>query len=175
MIKNLVFLIFLLFSSISYAQLGTNNAHLKQTFRYAKDVNPVDFLKLDPRIIEMIGGVAQFCKKHNITFMITSAIRSPERNKEVKSVSTTHVDGRAIDFSIKPHWGWTPVLIKRLENYINSRFGEYGIYAPMRRQKVIVVHDANNGTGLHVHLQVAREYNDSYSNILGTMEEIICR
>lgn len=170
---KLILLFILMFSSVSYAQLGTNNAHLKQTFRYAKDVNPVDFLKLDPRIIEMIGGVAKFCKEHGITFMITSAIRSPQKNKSVGGKSVTHVEGRAIDFSIKSHWGWTPQLIKKLEAYMERRFGEYGIYAPMKKQKIIVVHDA--GSGLHVHLQVAREYHDSYMDILNTLDDIICQ
>ena len=166
------FILLLCLSFTVFAQPGTNNEHLKQSFRYAKDVNPVDFLKLDPRIIEMIGGVAKFCKENKITFMITSAIRSPERNKEVKSVSSTHVDGRAVDFSIKAYWGWTPKLIKNLEKYIEKRYGEYGLYGPLQKQKVIVIHDAGNGSGLHAHLQVSRASFDTYTTMLDAMASL---
>lgn len=155
--KKLVTLILL--SLLSFT--SHSNSHLKQSFRYAKEVNPVDFLKLDPRIIEMIGGVSGFCKEHNITFMITSAIRSPKRNSEVGGKSQTHVEGRAIDFSLKKHWGWTPELILKLEKFIETRYGEFGIYSPFQRQKVLVIHKVKGGV-IHGHLQVTKNKMDSY-------------
>ena len=161
-----VFLLCFLSFSVFATNDNSNNAHLKQTFRYAKEVNPVDFLKLDPRVIEMIGGVAKFCKENKITFMITSAIRSEKRNREVKSKSTTHVEGRAIDFSIKPFWGWNKVTIRKLEKYIENRYGQYGLYGPFLKQKVIVIHDAGNGSGWHAHLQVTRDSLDDYSKVI---------
>lgn len=150
---------------VANVKAQTHLPHMPYTFRYAKDVNPIDFLKLDPRIIEILGGVARFCKHHNVTLMITSAIRTPERNREVKSVSLSHVEGRALDFSIKKEWGWTPQLIKKLEQFIERRYGRYGLYSPILSQKVIVIHNANNGTGTHGHLQVTKQSYDDYFNL----------
>lgn len=168
-----IFILFFLFVGLynqTFAQPTNNNSHLKQSFRYARDVNPVDFLKLDPRVIEMIGGVAKFCKEHGITFMITSAVRSPEYNKAVGGESSTHVDGRAIDFSVKSAWGWTPELIKKLELYIEKRYGEYGRVSLLKRQPVILIHKVHNGA-VHAHLQVSINRLDSYTNVLNTHDD----
>jgi hypothetical protein len=167
MIK-LIALIVLIFS-FNNVFASPNNDHLKPSFRYAKNVDPVDFLKLDPRVIEMIGGVAKFCKEHNITFMITSAVRTPKKNKAVGAKSLTHVQGRAIDFSIKKFWGWTPRTIALLEKYIEKRYGEYGIIPPLQRQKVLLIHKVAGGA-VHAHLQVTSSFNDSYTKII---EDII--
>lgn len=166
--KFLLILTILITSVNSIAE--THLPHLPQSFRYAKEVNPIDFLKLDPRIIEMIGGVAMFCKKHKITFMITSAIRTPESNAKANAKSKTHVEARALDFSIKSYWGWTPELIAKLEVYIERRYGEYGFYTPGKKQKVILIHKVVGGT-LHAHLQVTSQNFDTYTDIMDKLTD----
>jgi hypothetical protein len=54
-----------------------------------------------------------------------------------------------------------PELITKLEMYIERRYGEYGLYTPYKRQKVIFIHKIKGGV-THAHLQVTVTKNDSY-------------
>lgn len=124
--------------------------------RYANGVNPMDILKIEPRLLSVMATISEFCKQNNITFMVTSIIRDEKRNNEVGAVSNTHVEGRAFDFSIRTKWGWNKKLIDRMVKLVEDKHGDYGLYGVNKRQKIVVIHDA--GSGLHAHVQVIKSY-----------------
>lgn len=122
---------------------------------FAPGINPKDIHRIHPKLRDMLRFIAAFCKQENIKFVITSMIRTEERNKAVGSVSKTHVEGRAVDFSIKEQWGWTPELVWHITQKVIRNYKEYGAFSNVNgKQVVIFTHDA--GTGTHVHLQVHR-------------------
>lgn len=123
---------------------------------YAKEVNPKDLDHIHPKLKDIVTYISVFCKENRIKFVITSAIRSKERNAAVGSVSQTHVEGRAIDFSIKDRWGWRDDLVMDVTRKVIRNYGEYGAFSNVNgKQVVIFTHDA--GTGTHVHIQVRRD------------------
>lgn len=124
--------------------------------RYSKDVNPMDILKIEPRLLSIMATISEFCKQNNITFIITSIIRDEKRNREVGGVSKTHVEGRAFDFSIRSKWGWDDKLLDRMVKLVEDKHGDYGMYGVNRRQKIVVIHDV--GSGRHAHVQVVKDY-----------------
>lgn len=133
---------------------------LEPYIRRASDVDLADLLKIEPRLMSMVSTVAEFCKQNNVKFVVTSIIRTKEKNAAVHSVSMTHVEARAVDFSILPKWGWNKKLLDKLVKVIEDKHGEYGLYGAGKKQKVILIHNAGSGT--HAHLQVISRYLHSY-------------
>lgn len=143
MIKYLLVLLLIL-APISYASAPIN---------FASGIDPKSFDKLHPKLRDIAYYIAGFCAQNNIKFVITSTIRSKERNAQVKSVSLTHVEGRAFDMSIKEQWGWNDYLILILVEKVEKIYGSYGAYSNVNGKQVLVFnHDAGNG--VHLHYQV---------------------
>lgn len=126
------------------------------SINFAPGINPKDLQKIHPKLLQIVNYVSVFCKENGIKFVITSAIRSKERNKAIGSVSDTHVSGRAVDFSIKERWGWTDERVWEINRRVNLMYKQFGAFTnrPEDKQVVIFTHDA--GTGTHIHLQVYR-------------------
>ena len=127
---------------------------LKQHIDLKSDnLQVTDLLFIHPVLLVILAHISLFCHKHGINFQLTSIIRTLQENKDLKSKSTTHVDGRAFDFSVREEHGWTYELIQRLINELNLLYGKYG--ALSKRDKigrVIIVHDG--GHGKHAHVQI---------------------
>src|SRR5690606_16303516 len=126
-------LLFLISTNFCFAQ--------KQFIRYKTEVNPQDFLRIEHRIIEVMGSIAEYCKNNDITFIITSMIRTSERNREIGAKSTTHIEGRAFDFSVRSTLGWNNTHMKKIENLINDKYTTYGEYSEGKFQKVLLFHN----------------------------------
>lgn len=124
------------------------------SINFAPGINPKDLQKIHPKLLQIAGFISVFCKQNRIKFVITSAIRTKERNAQVKSKSLTHVEGRAFDFSIKEKWGWTPELVWMMTEKVNKMYKQYGAFTnrPQDKQVVLFNHDAGNG--YHIHIQV---------------------
>lgn len=121
----------------------------KQHIKFSSDVNPYELFFIHPQLMLMIGFVNNFCYENKLEFKITSVIRTKEENKRVKAVSTTHIDGRAADISLK---GFSKEQVEELESEINIRFKHVGAVSPTNGEsRPIVVHV---GTGYHAHLQI---------------------
>lgn len=123
---------------------------------FAPGINPQDLSKIHPKLLQIVAYVAVFCKENRIKFVITSAIRTPERNKAVKSLSNTHIEGRAVDFSIKERWGWSPDLVWSMTIKVNKMYKQFGAFTnrPEDKQVVLFNHSVNPSEGTHIHLQV---------------------
>ncbi len=128
------------------------------SINFAPGINPKDLQKIHPKLLQIVRYVSVFCKENGIKFVITSAIRTPERNKAVGSVSDTHVSGRAVDFSIKEKWGWTPELVWMMTEKVNKMYKQFGAFTnrPQDKQVVLFNHSVNPSEGTHIHLQVYR-------------------
>lgn len=129
--------------------------------RYSPDVNPQDLLKIEPRLMTVMATIAEFCKQNRITFVVTSIIRDEKRNRAVFSVSRTHIEGRAFDFSTKVKWGWNKNLLDKLVKLVENKHSEYGRYGNNKQQKVILIHRVKNGY-THGHIQVVSNYDYLY-------------
>lgn len=129
----------------------------KPNVYFAKDVNPNDIYKIDPRLREVVDFVSQFCVDNEVKFMITSMIRSKERNIAVGAKSVTHTEARAVDFSIKPHWGWNDAKLAILLEEVQMRYNFIGAISVLgKKRTIMLVHSVGTVAETHAHLQVDR-------------------
>lgn len=127
----------------------------RPNIKFASGINPNDINKIDPRLLKVVFFIAEYCENNEVTFVVTSMIRTPERNRQVKSLSTTHVDGRAVDFSVRESWGWNEAKLAILTEEVQMRYNFIGAYSYLGKQRtILLIHDAGNGN--HMHLQVDR-------------------
>lgn len=126
------------------------------SINFAPGINPKDLQKIHPKLLQIVRYISVFCKENGVKMVITSAIRSVEQNKKVGGVSLTHVQGRAVDISIKEKWGWTDDKIMLLTLKVDQMYRQFGAFTnrPDNKQVVIFNHDAGNG--YHLHIQVYR-------------------
>lgn len=113
------------------------------------------FLYIHPNLMMMLGFVLNFAAERDITVCITSMIRTPEENRAVGAVSRTHIEGRALDVSLRPEFGWREEDVNELQDELERRFADIAAVVwqdDMLIPRPMVVHDA--GSGEHLHLQV---------------------
>jgi len=136
----------------------------KQHIDFSDGVNNLDLLFCHPAILVIIAYVNFFCFQHGIDFKVTSIIRTEKENKALKSKSKTHTEGRAFDFSSKN----IPLdKLHMLIHELNVLFGHLGAYSSTDGiQRVIIIHNANNSTGSHAHVQIHRNVK---SDLFGTL------
>jgi hypothetical protein len=123
---------------------------MDSTFTLKDDCSYEDLQYLQPTLWLLITSVIQFAEKRNLPVVFTSIISD---RGFIKSVSTTHEDGRAIDVSTK---GWSD---KNIEDCILSMEYLHGDIAAISSKDLEprpVVYHNYNGQGDHLHLQVRR-------------------
>jgi len=117
-----------------------------QTTKVKKDVEILDLLNLTENMKELLLGASWWFEMHEIEFVITS-IKSDREN--VKSVSSTHEDGRAVDIRSNH---LNEKQIKRFIQFCEDNYSHIGaISAKDNVVRPCVYHDN------HFHLQVRRE------------------
>lgn len=130
-----------------------------QRFLFLKDsdLKVNDFFLLRPKVAEIMFYIANYCRKKNIRFVVTSLVRTKEQDKALGAKSSTHQEGRAFDFSIRREHGWTDRKLKEMQSLVNGRYLNDGaISFGSQKHKVIVIHLNANGEGSHAHVQVNR-------------------
>lgn len=134
----------------------SSHATAPTPINYAPGIDPESFNKLHPKLQQIAYFIAGFCAQNNIKFVITSTIRSKERNAQVKSVSMTHVEGRAFDFSIKEIHGWTQDSIMLLVYQIERNYKEYGAFSLGNGKQVVIFNHSADGDAksYHSHIQI---------------------
>lgn len=70
----------------------------------------------------------------------------------------THVEGRAVDISIKERWGWDDQLVFVLVDKVNKMYKQFGAFTnrPEDKQVLIFNHSVNPDEKTHLHIQVYR-------------------
>lgn len=113
-----------------------------------------DFAYMSPKLLLIFAFISHWCDERNIDFVVTSMIRSPKYDAQLKAKSSTHSDGRAFDMSIRP---FTYEEIQQLVEDVNKNFDHIGaISARDGKSRPIVVHKNHDGFGSHAHVQVRR-------------------
>lgn len=138
-------------------------------YTFALGVDFREILRLTPNMQLLLSYVGFWCQQRAIDLHITSAIRSKEENAALGSKSMTHVEGRAIDFSIKSRYGWDYSKIQDLVSELNIIVNQvslgivrnpyYNIGAISStdyQQRPIVIHKNATNENEHAHLQVRR-------------------
>lgn len=130
----------------------------RPNIKFASGINPNDINKIDPRLLKVVFFIAEYCENNEVTFVVTSMIRSTQRNIEVKSKSLTHVEGRAVDFSVKEQWGWNEAKLAILMEEVQMKYSFIGAWSYMGRQRTILLMHSVDGSAqnFHAHVQVDR-------------------
>jgi len=108
-----------------------------------------DLLELKEHAHTLLGFVLSFCMVHNLPIRFTS-IKS---DNVTGRVSTSHIESRAFDLSIK---NWPSGSAWKLCQEINEKYGYLGAYSNSDgKQRACVLHDV--GQGQHLHIQCKRK------------------
>lgn len=128
------------------------------TINFSKGIDPTSIDRLHPKLKDIALFIAGFCEQNGIKFVITSTIRTKERNLAVGGKSATHTEGRAFDMSIREQWGWDDYKILILVQKLEKIYGHLGAYSNMNGRQVLVFNHSVDGEGTqtHLHIQVYR-------------------
>ena len=120
-----------------------------KTFSIKHGVSIKDLELVSPYLLILLGATSLHCHQNNLPLVITS-IKSDAI--KVKRVSKSHLDGRALDISIK---GWDKDDIDKFVAKMNIQYRHLAaISASDFKPRAAVYHDA--GAGDHIHLQTRR-------------------
>ena len=133
---------------------------MDKLFEVKEDIELEDFQKLHPAIWIIFTGALLYCKRNNLVCRITSIIGDREKSN-VKAVSRTHSDGRAIDIGVRPEDGWNPVHAQRLCYQLNRDYSEIAAisYSDHKARAGIPKSD-------HIHLQCRKVSNDKLNKFI---------
>ena len=135
----------------------SSHATAPTPINYAPGIDPESFNKLHPKLQQIAYFIAGFCAQNNIKFVITSTIRSKERNAQVGGISQTHVESRAFDYSLREEHGWTQDTILLLVYQIERNYKDVGAITANGKQVVIFNHSAGQKDSFfHSHIQIRR-------------------
>lgn len=120
-------------------------------FQAKKEVDLNDLLKMNKYILEIFFDVADYCRRRDLPFIVTSLIS--DRNN-INSVSETHESGRAFDMSTESA-KLTESEIKCLLDYVNLKYAkQVGAFSLSDgRPRAAIYHSALGGAP-HLHFQV---------------------
>lgn len=126
--------------------MGQNNREIKMLTKVKKDVEILDLLDATENLKELIRGAKWYFDMQELDFVITS-IYSDREN--VKTISNTHEDFRAIDIRSKQ---LNEKQIKSFIQFCEDNYSHIGaISSKDLKVRPCVYHDN------HFHLQVRRE------------------
>lgn len=128
-------------------ELGQQKINMNNHFETKDGINIEDFKKVNPKLITVWGWFVNYCAKHGLECCITSIIAP----KTANSISSTHLEGRAIDARSS---GFNDDQKLDCIHFMEENCGKLGAYSPDGIQRVIIHHDV--GYGPHFHMQVYR-------------------
>lgn len=129
-----------------------HRSKLKKYMHFVQGGSIDDVTMFDPRLVIILGHVANYCLEANLPFNITSTIRTAKQDKRLGATSKTHQEGRAFDISLND---WTREDVQKMVDFVQSNFYEWGaISASTGMPRAVVVHKNASNNGVHAHLQV---------------------
>jgi hypothetical protein len=81
--------------------------------------------------------------------MITETLTTVELDKALGRVSSSHSQGRAIDFRT---WNLLPEQLKSLNGLLTAKYGSIGAINKLGIRQLVVHHDIGKGDHLHIQL-----------------------
>lgn len=119
---------------------------MARLFDKKAEVDLNDLMMVHPSLMKLIMAFLLYCDEHNQLCMMTSLKTDVVKKRK----STTHRDGRAVDFSSR---GWNTLHRKRVLHLINDKYKDIAaISISDKKPRAIIFHDI--GLGEHFHLQV---------------------
>lgn len=116
---------------------------MKQYFKCKSPKEIEELMYIQPILGFVFFDMVAYCDSKGLPVVVTCVNRTLEENKAVGAVSLTHVEGRAIDLSIK---GWTIEQITEFCQYFNKKYIKFA-------NPVALYH---TGTAPHIHVQIFR-------------------
>jgi hypothetical protein len=119
-------------------------------FEIKDDINLNDLQEMQPALLILWTATVLYCKEHRLPCKITS-ISSDRKN--VRAVSKTHEEGRALDISTR---GWREQDVLRFVYLMNQDYREIAAVSASDGEPRAAVWHNYNEQGEHIHLQVKR-------------------
>lgn len=127
--------------------LSQHQYYTFKEYRLTGDVHDmVGMTFLHPILQIMHAQIILYCYINNLPYDIT---RTLGKGIPGVSVSKTHAQGRAFDFSVR---GWKQEDIDKLVADFNERFSLFGAISYSDKKPRLMVY--HNGTGWHIHVQI---------------------
>ena len=117
-------------------------------FETKDDIKLEDLKMIQPALFVLFTRAVLYCNENKLPCRITSLISD---RKDVKSVSRTHEQGRAVDISVK---GWTQQHIHRFVFIMNRDYREIAAISASDGIPRAVIYHEYEGQGDHLHLRV---------------------
>lgn len=96
----------------------------------------------------------QWCEENNLPFVVTDTVSTQAEDFLLNRKSTTHLEGRAFDFSVK---GWKAEDMGAYRAWAQERFKGLGAFVSLEKPDVVVDFHGE-GENLHGHVQIHRKY-----------------
>ena len=112
------------------------------------DIDMRDLLDMQPALFILLTRTLLYCNEFKIPCKITSLISD---RKDVKSVSKTHEQGRAVDISVV---GWTQLHIQKFVHMMNKDYADIAAISYTDKMPRAAVYHNYKNQGSHIHLQV---------------------
>jgi hypothetical protein len=93
-------------------------------------------------------------ENYKIDLVITDTVSTPERDKKIGRVSTSHAEGRALDIRTKDI---DVFIVNDLVNYINYKWA-YQRYRYMSKSGAMRLAYYHTHRGEHIHLAIHSKY-----------------
>lgn len=110
-------------------------------------------IECHPIIVYIASGLVIWGESSGVPILFTSSVTSVFEDSQLKRVSSTHRDGRAVDVSTR---GWTKKQIDEAIKFLNDGYGHFAAAGPNGEKRLVVYHDS--GTGFHLHIQINKQY-----------------
>jgi hypothetical protein len=111
------------------------------------------FSNIHLTLVAMCRAMDEYCDLHGMEFMLTETRTTPEEDKALGRVSTSHAEGRAVDIRTKD---WPEAFRTRFIETFTIRFGGMGAYSKDGKRNFLVYHDS--GHGAHIHAQLDKTF-----------------
>lgn len=106
---------------------------------------------IHPKLMLVFAALNYWCDNRSLPLVITSIIRTEEENKRVGAKSRTHIEGRAMDISVKD---WDEQDIMEAQRFLEGEYYHWGaISKDTQKRRLVVLH---KGTAMHLHIQIAK-------------------
>jgi hypothetical protein len=112
------------------------------------------FSKLHPKMQEVAEFLIDEALRIGVTEpIITETLTTKEIDKALGRVSSSHSEGRAIDFRT---WNLEEYQLKDLYRILNAEYKHIGAITKLGTRQLVVFHDI--GKGPHFHIQLDRSF-----------------
>lgn len=108
---------------------------------------------MTPPLLQFMGDVVTWCLEKQLEVCVTETVSTLEEDKELERVSTTHLESRAFDLSVR---GWNREQIEECVRVFSMKYRHMGAVGGDGNPRPVYYHNA--GTGYHLHFQLHRRY-----------------